>query len=106
MRLLWVLSRRLRRTNTMLADLIFVDFAGRVAGQFLDLGRRFGAVEATGVRVQHDLSQEELAHLVGTSRETINKTLGDFASRGWIRLDGKSVVIGRHRSSQGDSTAN
>jgi CRP/FNR family cyclic AMP-dependent transcriptional regulator len=96
LRLLWVLSRRLRRTNTMLGDLIFVDVAGRVAGQLLDLGRRFGAVEATGVRVQHDLSQEELAHLVGASRETVNKTLADFASRGWIRLDGKSVIILDH----------
>jgi len=43
--------------------------------------------------VTHDLTQEELAQLVGASRETVNKALADFSSRGWIRLEGKSVVI-------------
>ena len=45
------------------------------------------------MRVTHDLTQEELAQLVGSSRETVNKALNDFAQRGWIRLDGRSVVI-------------
>ncbi|HNJ79583.1 MAG TPA: helix-turn-helix domain-containing protein, partial [Marmoricola sp.] len=36
---------------------------------------------------------EELAQLVGASRETVNKALADFASRGWIRLEPRSVVI-------------
>jgi glycogen operon protein len=43
--------------------------------------------------VTHDLTQEEIAHLVGASRETVNKALSDFSHRGWIRLEGKSVVI-------------
>jgi DNA-binding GntR family transcriptional regulator len=37
--------------------------------------------------VTHDLTQEELAQLVGASRETVNKALADFASRGWLRLE-------------------
>ena len=45
------------------------------------------------MRVHHDLTQEELAQLVGASRETVNKALADFASRGWLRLEGKSVII-------------
>jgi CRP/FNR family transcriptional regulator, cyclic AMP receptor protein len=99
--LLRVLARRLRRTNTMLADLIFVDIAGRVAKQLLDLAGRFGTADTGGLRVQHDLTQEELAQLVGASRETVNKTLSDFASRGWLRLEGKSVLIlDRERLSQ------
>ncbi|MCW2649684.1 MAG: crp 2, partial [Mycobacterium sp.] len=35
----------------------------------------------------------EIAQLVGASRETVNKALADFAHRGWIRLEGKSVLI-------------
>lgn len=93
MRLLWVLARRLRRTNAMLADLIFVDVAGRVAKQVLEMAQRFGTVEPCGVRVQHNLTQEELAQLVGASRETVNKSLAEFASRGWLRLEGKNVLI-------------
>jgi CRP/FNR family transcriptional regulator, cyclic AMP receptor protein len=91
--LLRVVARRLRRTNTMLADLIFVDVPGRVAKQLLQLAQRFGSVDGGQLRVTHDLTQEELAQLVGASRETVNKALADFASRGWLRLEGKSVVI-------------
>ena len=93
LQLMRVIARRLRRTNTMLADLIFVDVPGRVAKQLLQLAQRFGSVEGGQLRVTHDLTQEELAQLVGASRETVNKALADFASRGWLRLEGKSVVI-------------
>ena len=31
--------------------------------------------------------------MIGSSRETVNKTLASFAHRGWIEIDGKSVLI-------------
>jgi CRP/FNR family cyclic AMP-dependent transcriptional regulator len=91
--LLRVLAGRLRRTNNHLADLIFTDVPGRVAKQLLDLAMRFGTQEGEALRVTHDLTQEEIAQLVGASRVTVNKTLADFAHRGWIRLEGRSVLI-------------
>jgi CRP/FNR family cyclic AMP-dependent transcriptional regulator len=91
--LLRVLARRLRRTNNMLADLIFTDVPGRVAKELLRLASRFGTQEGGVLRVTHDLTQEEIAQLVGASRETVNKALADFAHRGWLRLEGKSVLI-------------
>jgi CRP-like cAMP-binding protein len=91
--LLRVLARRLRRTNDALADLIFTDVPGRVAKNLLQMAGRFGTRDGGVLRVTHDLTQEELAQLVGASRETVNKALADFASRGWLRLDGKSVII-------------
>ena len=91
--LLRVLARRLRRTNASLADLIFTDVPGRVAKTLLQLANRFGTHEGGALRVNHDLTQEEIAQLVGASRETVNKALATFAQRGWIRLEGKSVVI-------------
>ncbi|MBA2308989.1 MAG: Crp/Fnr family transcriptional regulator [Pseudonocardiales bacterium] len=91
--LLRVIARRLRRTNNMLADLIFTDVPGRVAKSLLQLARQFGSQEGGLLRVTHDLTQEEIAQLVGASRETVNKALADFASRGWLRLEGKSVLI-------------
>jgi CRP-like cAMP-binding protein len=92
-RLLHVLARRLRRTNDSVADLIFTDVPGRVAKALLGLAERFGTEEPDGVRVHHDLTQEELAQLVGASRETVNKALADFASRGWMRVDSRAVTI-------------
>ena len=92
-KLLRTLARRLRRTNNSLADLIFGDVPGRVAKQLLQLAQCFGTQEGDALRVEHDLTQEEIAQLVGASRETVNKALADFAHRGWIRLEGKSVLI-------------
>jgi CRP-like cAMP-binding protein len=54
---------------------------------------KFGEKREEGLYVNHDLTQEELAQLVGASRETVNKALADFAQRSWLRLDGRSVLI-------------
>jgi CRP-like cAMP-binding protein len=91
--LLRALARRLRRTNESLADLVFSDVPGRVAKALLDLSTRFGVPSDEGIHVTHDLTQEELAQLVGASRETVNKALADFASRGWLRLEARAVVL-------------
>jgi CRP/FNR family transcriptional regulator, cyclic AMP receptor protein len=87
------LAERLRRTNEAMADLVFSDVPGRVAKALLDLAERFGDESSDGVLVRHDLTQEELAQLVGASRETVNKALSEFANRGWIRLEGRSVLL-------------
>ena len=91
--MLRALAVRLRRTNIALADLVFSDVPGRVAKALLDLAERFGAPTEDGIHVPHDLTQEELAQLVGASRETINKSLAEFVSRGWIRLEGRAVTL-------------
>jgi CRP/FNR family cyclic AMP-dependent transcriptional regulator len=91
--LLAALARRLRRTNEAMADLVFSDVPGRVAKALLDLAKKFGVEAEDGLRVTHDLTQEELAQLVGASRETVNKALADFAGRGFLRLEGRGVVI-------------
>lgn len=91
--LLAALARRLRRTNENLADLVFTDVPGRVAKALLELSHRFGRPVEDGVLVAHDLTQEELAQLVGASRETVNKALADFATRGWLRLEARAVLL-------------
>ncbi|MEJ6578156.1 MAG: Crp/Fnr family transcriptional regulator [Actinomycetota bacterium] len=93
LQLLGRLAQRLRRSNEVLADLVFSDVPGRVAKAIMDLGERFGVKKADGLYVNHDLTQEELAQLVGASRETVNKALADFAGRGWVRLEPRSVVV-------------
>jgi len=91
--LLQALARRIRRTNDAMADLVFSDVPGRVAKALMDLGEKFGEVTPEGLMVTHDMTQEELAQLVGASRETVNKALADFAQRGWIRLESRQVLI-------------
>src|SRR5262249_12242141 len=92
--LLRALAQRLRRANEAMADLVFSDVPGRVAKALLELSEKFGQPQEDGsVLVAHDLTQEELAQLVGASRETVNKSLADFAQRGWIRLEARSVIL-------------
>ncbi len=91
--LLQALAQRLRRANDVMADLVFTDVPGRVAKALLDLAGRFGDSQPDGLHVNHDLTQEELAQLVGASRETVNKALADFAARGWLQLSAKSVLL-------------
>ncbi|MEE6178107.1 Crp/Fnr family transcriptional regulator [Mycobacterium sp. 050134] len=91
--LLRVLSRRLRNTDDELIELVSSDVAARVARQLLLLARRFGVPEGNGLRVAHELSQDEMAQLVGADRTSVNRALRNFASRGWIVLEGKAVLI-------------
>ncbi len=91
--LLRALAQRLRRSNDVKAGLVFTDVPGRVAKALLDLAGRFGVPQEDGLQVNHDLTQEELAQLVGASRETVNKALADFVTRGWLQLSAKSVLL-------------
>ncbi len=91
--MLRALAQRIRRTSNTMADLVFSDVPGRVAKAILDLGHRFGRMDRGHITVRHGLTQEELAQLVGASRETVNKALADFASRGWIDVHIGSVEV-------------
>ena len=88
--MLQVLANRMRLNNEHISDLVFMDVPGRLAKTLLDLAKRFGKPTEAGIAVPHDLTQEELAQLVGTSRETVNKAL---TNRGWIARQGRTIVI-------------
>ena len=69
--LLGQLAARLRRANDVVADLVFSDVPGRVAKQLLELAQRFGDKRDDGMHVHHDLTQEELAQLVGDRKSVV-----------------------------------
>ncbi len=93
--MLQVLANRMRLNNERISDLVFMDVPGRLAKTLLDLAKRFGKPTEAGIAVPHDLTQEELAQLVGTSRETVNKALMDFTNRDWIARSGRTIIIYR-----------
>ncbi|WP_255566590.1 Crp/Fnr family transcriptional regulator [Iamia sp. SCSIO 61187] len=79
--LLWgvvrLLAGRLRNTNTALADSVFLDVTGRTAKRLLELA---GDEEEFVLPI----TQEELAGMVGASRERVNKAIASFVRLGWI----------------------
>jgi CRP/FNR family cyclic AMP-dependent transcriptional regulator len=87
------LARRLKRTNDDLADLVFTDAAGRVAKRLLQLARRIGTAEFGALRFVLHLTRAEIGQLAGVDRETVSKSMSEFARRGWIKVDGSRVLI-------------
>jgi CRP/FNR family transcriptional regulator, cyclic AMP receptor protein len=92
-RMLRLYARRTKEMTDVLSDFTFADVPGRVASRLLLLRRRFGHRDGEVVRIVHDLTSADLSRLVGVAPESIGGTLRDFADRGWIRLDGTSVVV-------------
>jgi len=91
--LLHVLARRLHHSDAAVFNLPVLDVQARVANALLDFAARFGEPDGSTVLVAHGLTQVQLAQLVGASRERVNKALSDFASRGWLRQERRSVVL-------------
>ncbi|MGX7677472.1 Crp/Fnr family transcriptional regulator [Jatrophihabitans sp. DSM 45814] len=88
------IARRVKRAYDEREDLLFADIRTRVSKQILALSDRFGSVDAENrVVLQHGLTQQELAQLVGSSRETLSKVLAEFVRRGWILVEGRAIVI-------------
>jgi CRP-like cAMP-binding protein len=88
--LLWqvvgLLSRRLRNMDEALADSVFLDVTGRTAKRLLEL-----AGEADEFTLP--VTQEELAGMVGASRERVNKAIASFVRLGWIEQGDRRYVI-------------
>lgn len=92
--LLWsvvrMLSRRIRTTDEALADSFFLDVTGRTAKHLLDLAGEDDVFEIP-------ITQEELAGLVGASRERVNKAIASFLKLGWVEQDGNRYHILKRR---------
>lgn len=93
--LLWevvdLLARRLRATDSALADAVFLDVTGRTAKRLLELA---GDEDEFALPI----TQEELAGLVGASRERVNKAIAAFVRLGWIeQLDRRYRILERDR---------
>jgi len=88
--LLWrvvdVLTSRLRNTDQALADSVFLDVTGRTAKRLLDMA---GGDDEFLLPV----TQEELAGMVGASRERVNKAIASFVRLGWLNQVGRSYRI-------------
>lgn len=88
--LLWnvveMLANRLRNTDGQLADSVFLDVTGRTAKRLLELA---GNADEFSLPI----TQEELAGMVGASRERVNKAIASFVKLGWIEQSDRRYRI-------------
>ena len=93
--LLWgvvaLLTARLRSMDSALADSVFLDVTGRTAKRLLELGD-------DADKFTLPVTQEELAGMVGASRERVNKAIASFVRLGWIdQTDRRYRVLDREQ---------
>jgi len=88
-----VLSRRLRATDELIEDAVFLDVPGRLAKRLLDLAARHGRQTEQGIEIDLKLTQQDLAAMVGATRESVNKHLGWMRDHGLIQLDRQRIVV-------------
>ncbi len=78
-----LLAQRLRATDEALADAVFLDVPARTAKRLLELA-------GDADEFQLPMTQEDLAGLVGASRERVNKAIAMFTRLGWVEATGRS----------------
>jgi len=81
------IAAALRRLTETTSDLVFLDLPRRVAKMLLSQPRSNDGV------LSQQLTQEEYARLVGSTRQSVNIALRAFERRGWIELHDRSVMV-------------
>jgi CRP-like cAMP-binding protein len=84
----------LRRLTTHVEELHFLDITGRLAACLVRLASDGGTALPDGaVRLRTSLTQGDLAAMVGSTRQSVNKLLGQFAGDGYLRLERDAIVL-------------
>jgi CRP-like cAMP-binding protein len=86
--LLQALSRRLRRADDKIGGLVLLDVNGRVARILVEL-----ADEHDGTHIPRKITHHMLAQMIGSSRETVSRTIRDLGERGLIEVSRKDIAI-------------
>lgn len=94
-KLLSTISGRLRHANAQIRSLALLDVLGRIARLFLDLAGKEGRKLLDGSVVFRRPTHQEIASMVGTSRETVSRMIGDLSREGYIKISGKDIIINK-----------
>ncbi|MBP6264055.1 MAG: Crp/Fnr family transcriptional regulator [Nitrospira sp.] len=88
-----LIGLRLKKIQSRVEDLVFRDVPARLAHLLVELSKTEGVAEKQGIRLKVKLTHQEMANLIGCSRETVSSTLGQFRDEGLLQLDGRTMTI-------------
>ena len=91
--MLKIMARRLRMAQKQINELALMDTSRRMASTLLFLAAEQGIACPGGTAIDMSLTNQDLANLIGTSRETANRILGDMRRQKAIQVDKKQIVI-------------
>jgi CRP/FNR family transcriptional regulator, cyclic AMP receptor protein len=93
LRLAKLIGSRLRSIEIRIEDLVYRDVPARLAHLLLELSKEFGMPEKDGVRIGIRLTHQEIANLIGSTRETVTATMGEFRKRGLLGPESRDIVL-------------
>lgn len=90
-----LIGLRLKTFRSRVESLLFKGASQRLASTLLELAREHGVADAQGTLVPLKLSQQDLANLIGVTRESVNLALSDFRRQGLVVLEGRAFRLPR-----------
>ncbi len=87
------MSRRLRHADEVIGNLALLDVYARVARAIRELAQQQGEPVDGGLLIRERPTQQEIAGMIGTSRETVSRALNDFTRRGLLEMQGKQILV-------------
>jgi CRP-like cAMP-binding protein len=87
------LSRRLRQADGVIGNLALLDVYGRLARKLREMAESDGEDCTEGVLLRDLPTQQELAGLIGTSRETVSRAFAELTRRGLVSLQGRKLLL-------------
>ncbi len=95
-----LIGLRLKTFRTRVEHLLFKGASQRLASTLLELAHEHGVSDSQGILVPLRLSQQDLANLIGVTRESVNLALSDFRRRGLVVLESRAFRLPRPRALQ------
>jgi CRP-like cAMP-binding protein len=92
-RLTKVVAQRRRDVENKIEQLVFKDVNAKLAELLLKLAAEYGIEDSRGTLVALKITHQEMANLIGSTRETVSLTLSQFKRRGLIQTDGRKVIL-------------
>jgi CRP-like cAMP-binding protein len=92
-RILEALAHELRRATHHVGELHFLDLPGRLASRLARMAREASPTETKEVHLGRHYSQTELAAMIGGTRQSVNRYLGEFVAEGLIRMERDDIVV-------------
>ncbi|MFQ5809002.1 MAG: Crp/Fnr family transcriptional regulator [Armatimonadota bacterium] len=98
MMLIRSMSERLRRAESQIEDLVFRSVPARVAHLMMKLADEHGRVSRDGITIDLRLTHQDIANMVGATRETVTNVLNDLRNDNIIEIEQKRVrIVDQHR---------
>ena len=87
------LGSRLREAENLFSNMVALEVDRRLARLLVSLADRFGVAGQRGVKIDVPLTQQDLATMIGSSRQTVTSTLQKFKDRGLLTIGKRSLVV-------------